>query len=282
MSDRPLRVLIVEDSKNDELLIVRQLKKGGYNPLHERVETAASMKNTLKDKTWDIILCDYSLPKFNAPSAIAVLKEVNIDIPMIIVSGTMGEETALECMRLGAQDYITKSNLSRLCPAITRELEKVKVRDNGKLVEEKLKQSEERYKALFDRSLDLVFLNDFGGRFIDANDAALNRLGYTREEIRSLNFASLLSEDQLPPAFKTIEDMMKRVQVGISELRLRHKDGTDVYVESQGSIVMANGKPVAIQSIIRDITERKLTDAVLKRTLESLRKAFGTIIWYYH
>jgi len=112
MKDTSIRVLIVEDSEDDEILLVRVLKKGGYDPVYERVETAAAMKKALQEKQWDIILCDYNLPQFNAPSAIAVLKEANIDIPLIIVTGTIGEETASECMRLGAQDYILKGN----CP----------------------------------------------------------------------------------------------------------------------------------------------------------------------
>jgi DNA-binding NtrC family response regulator len=125
--DTSLRVLMVEDSEDDELLIIRELKKGGYNPVYERVETAAAIKKALKEKQWDIILCDYSLPKFNVPSAIAILKEADIEIPLIIVSGTICENVAIESMRLGAQNYIMKGNLSRLCPAIARELEDAKV-----------------------------------------------------------------------------------------------------------------------------------------------------------
>ena len=109
-----LRVLMVEDSEDDALLEIRELKKGGYNPVYERVETESAMLTALKDKTWDIILSDYKMPHFSGEKAIAVLKETNIDIPVIIVSGTIGEETAIECMRLGAHDYIMKNNLSRL------------------------------------------------------------------------------------------------------------------------------------------------------------------------
>jgi CheY-like chemotaxis protein len=90
---KSLRALIVEDSEDDTLLIIRELKKGGYNPEYERVETSAAMKKTLHDKQWDIILCDYKMPKFSGEKAIALLKEINIDIPLIIVSGTIGEET---------------------------------------------------------------------------------------------------------------------------------------------------------------------------------------------
>src|SRR5208337_1104608 len=107
-NQQSLQVLMIDDSEDDVLLIIRELKKGGYNPAYERVETAAAMKKALKEKQWDIILCDYSLPKFNAISALTLLKETNIDIPLIIVSGTIGEETAVEGMRLGAQDYLMK------------------------------------------------------------------------------------------------------------------------------------------------------------------------------
>ena len=96
MNDQPLRLLMIEDSEDDALLIIRNLKKGGFNLVYERVETAAAMKKVLKEKQWNIILCDYGLPKFNAPSAIALLNETNIDIPLIGVTGTIGEETAAE------------------------------------------------------------------------------------------------------------------------------------------------------------------------------------------
>jgi PAS domain S-box-containing protein len=145
--------------------------------------------------------------------------------------------------------------------------------------EDKVRESEERYRALFDHSLDLVYLLDFEGRFIDANDAALDRLGYTREEILSLNFASFLSEDQLLLAFKELQNIRETgIHKNMLELRLRHKDGSDVYVETRGSTVMSNGKPVAIQAIARDITERKRAEEELQQTLDSLRKAVGTTI----
>jgi PAS domain S-box-containing protein/putative nucleotidyltransferase with HDIG domain len=266
-----LRVLMIEDSEDDAQLLIRDLKKGGYNPLYERVETAAAMKKALQEKQWDIILCDYNMPQFNAPSAIAVLKEANIDIPLLIVSGAIGEETAVECMLSGAQDFIMKGNLSRLCPAIARELKEAEVKFQREAALKSLRESEERYKALFDRSLELVYIANFESHFIDANDAALNRLGYTREDIPSLNFASLLSEDQLPLAIKAIQDVQETGQMGMIEFRLRHKNGSDVYVETRGSAIISNGIPVAMQAIARDITERKKMDKSLKESEERYR-----------
>ena len=139
-----------------------------------------------------------------------------------------------------------------------------------KKAEEKFRESEERYKSLFDRSLDLIYLHDFQGRFLDANDAALKRLGYTKEEIHSLNFASFLSEDQIPLAIKSTEILLAGIQKGLTEYRLKHKDGTDVYVETRGSVVMSKGKPVAIQAIARDITERKKAEEALRQREEEL------------
>ena len=139
-------------------------------------------------------------------------------------------------------------------------------------------ESEERYRALFDHSLNLVYLVDFEANFIDANDAALNRLGYTKEEMSSLNFASLLDEDQLSIAFKNTLDIIETgQQKNVLELRLRHKDGTDVYVETQGSVVMSNGKPSAIQAIALDITERKQAEDALRSSEERYRTIIETI-----
>ena len=135
-----------------------------------------------------------------------------------------------------------------------------------------LKESEERYRALFDRSLDCVYIHDFEGRFIDANDAALNMLGYKREEIHGLNFASLLSEDQLPIAFKALQEIRDTgFQKDLTELRLRSRNGSDVYVETIGSAIFSKGTYTAIQSIARNITERKRAEEALRASESQYR-----------
>jgi signal transduction histidine kinase len=119
---RPLRALIVEDSEQDARLLVRELHRGGYAPTVERVQTAADMRAALARQGWDIVLSDYDMPAFSAFAALAVLNDSGQDIPFIIVSGTIGEETAVEAMRSGAQDYMIKGNVARLLPAIDREV----------------------------------------------------------------------------------------------------------------------------------------------------------------
>jgi putative nucleotidyltransferase with HDIG domain len=157
ISNHPsLRVLMVEDSEDDALLIIRTLKKGGYDPIHERVETATAMLQALKDKTWDIILSDYKMPHFSGEQAIGLLKEMNIDIPIIIVSGAIGEETAVECMRLGAHDYFVKNNLTRLCVAIARELNEAESRRKRKEADEALHQSFERIRKALNATVHSI------------------------------------------------------------------------------------------------------------------------------
>jgi len=127
------------------------------------------------------------------------------------------------------------------------------------------RESEERYKALFDRSLDCVFLTDFDGSFLDANQASLDLLGYQREEVPSLTFASLLTEDQLPAALQAVEEIKATGhQKHLTEYRLRCRDGSQVYVETQSSMIYRDGKPFAIQGIARDITARKQAEAELQ------------------
>ena len=124
--------------------------------------------------------------------------------------------------------------------------------------EDELRESEERYKALFDRSLDCVYIHDFEGNFIDANPAALDLLGYSREEITSLNFSSLLGRDQISLALEVLEELRKKgFQEGVSEYKLKNRGGEDVYTETKSSVIYREGKPYAVQGIGRDIAERK-------------------------
>ncbi|MBA4391544.1 MAG: two-component system response regulator, partial [Syntrophus sp. (in: bacteria)] len=141
----PLRILIVEDSEDDTLLMVRVFKKSGYDPTYERVETAETMAEALEREVWDIIISDYRMPRFSGLEALKLYKEKGLDIPFIIVSGTIGEEVAVEAMRVGAHDYVMKNNLPRLIPAVQRELGDTESRRERKLAEEALRESAEKY-----------------------------------------------------------------------------------------------------------------------------------------
>jgi len=142
-----------------------------------------------------------------------------------------------------------------------------------KRIEAALRESQERYKELFERSLDCIYIHDFEGNFIDANPNALDLLGYTKEEITSLNFASLLSEDQLLMAFNVLRGVIEKgVQNDLSEYKIRKKSGDYVYVESKGSLIQKDGEPYAIMGIARNITGRKQADEKLMKLYEELEK----------
>jgi len=135
---RNLRVLIVEDRADDEELVLIALRRGGYDVVHERVESAAAMSAALARESWDVVLSDYSMPRFSGPAALELLRTTGLDIPFIIVSGTVGDEPAVAAMRSGANDYVLKGNLTRLCPAIDRELREAELRAERRKMQEQL------------------------------------------------------------------------------------------------------------------------------------------------
>lgn len=146
-----------------------------------------------------------------------------------------------------------------------------------KRAEEESRESEERYRALFERSLYAVYVHDFEGRFLDANEATLNLLGYAKEELLSLNLSSLLGEEQLRVALKDHEEIkQKGFQKEPTVYKLRRKDGDFVWVETEGSLIYQQGKPYAIQGIVRDVTERKRADEEIRRVAGDLRRLIDT------
>ena len=147
MSD-PLRVLIVEDSESDTLLLLRELEKNGFDPTHRRVETAPGLTSALADEPWDIVLSDYRMPRFTGLDALKIVREKDLDLPFIIISGTIGEDVAVEAMKAGAHDYLMKGHLVRLGAAIRRELREARMRGDRKQAEEARRAAEERIKQL--------------------------------------------------------------------------------------------------------------------------------------
>jgi PAS domain S-box-containing protein len=262
-----LRVLMVEDSEDDALLIIRELKKGGYNPVHERVETAAAMKKALQEKQWDIILCDYKIPKFSGAHAIALLQETNIDIPLIIVSGTIGEETALECMRSGAHDYIMKNNLSRLCLAVGRELEEAEVIVQRKRMGEDLEESENKYRLSFENVTDVIYTIDKDLNILSVSPSVERVLGYKPQDFIGQPVSALgniLTPESFEQAIANISVILKGETISLMVYRFIAKDGTIKYGEVSGSPMMRNGKIIGIISVARNITERKRAENALQ------------------
>ena len=165
LTSKPLRVLLVEDNADDAFLLERHLRRAGYTPQITRVETADAMVETLEQlaEGWDIILADYTLPTFSAPEALRLLKNTRYDVPFIMMSGAVSEETAVAAMRAGAHDYVSKQNLARLVPAIERELKEAEERHRKRTAERALRSSEERFHRLVEGMPLALLISDMRG-----------------------------------------------------------------------------------------------------------------------
>jgi PAS domain S-box-containing protein len=268
-----IRVLIVEDSKTDAALIVRFLTKQGFEVIAERIETAEAFKVALHEKPWDIIISDYVLPSFGGLEVLEILREGNIDIPCIITSGRIDDETAVAAMRAGARDYVMKDNLKRLGPAVERELKEAEVRRQAAEAEKVKRQTEAR---LFEsqQRLDLAVQAGGGGvfeylggsppsYFFDERMARIT--GYQLQELpRPDKFIYWLMAQIHPEDLNSVLDVYDkfaakprdRFQV---EFRLKHRSGHWIYVRCVATGIKTESveEGVRLNGIILDITDSK-------------------------
>lgn len=177
-----IHVLIIEDNEDDALLEVDELMNGGFNIVFKRVETREAMKECLKERRWECIISDYSLPQFSGIEALEVLKNSGMDIPFILISGIVGEETAVSAMKAGAQDYIMKGNLKRLVPTFERELREAKIRRQKNEAEKTIRSERIMLRTLIDNLPNLIYIKDRNCRKILMNKADVEFIGYSNEE----------------------------------------------------------------------------------------------------
>ncbi len=180
---KPLRILIVEDSEDDGLLLLHELRRSGYDPVFERVDTAETMRSALEQRQWDIVISDYVLPKFGGLAALNIVKESGLDLPFIIVSGKIGEDIAVGAMKAGAHDYLIKGNVTRLVPAVERELREAEVRRERRRAELQLDQSRQKLFETIENISDGFFTLDQEWRFTYVNTRAAHLWQKTREEL---------------------------------------------------------------------------------------------------
>ena len=275
----PLRVLIVEDSEEDTLLIVRELKRGGFDPIHERVETAEAMKAALSTKTWDLILADYSMPHFSGLEALKLSKESGLDLSFIIVSGSIGEDVAVEAMKSGAHDYLMKNNLTRLIPAIQQEFRETEVRRKLKVSQNDLQESEKRYRQVVENATEIIYTVDEKGNFTYGNPAGLKVTGYSLEELRGFNYTELVAPDHRERVSQAyINQFRERGPTTYIEFPFLSKAGEIIWFGQNSTLVMEREKIVGFHIIARDITERKQAE----ERLQERERYFRTLMYTLH
>ncbi|HKX32478.1 MAG TPA: PAS domain-containing protein, partial [Blastocatellia bacterium] len=274
--NKTLRVLVIEDSERDVQLLRRQLSRADYELTFHWVETPAAMKEALDAHIWDVILSDYSMPGFSALAALELLKETNLDIPFIVISGTIGEELAVETMLAGAHDYLMKGNFSRLIPAIERERQEAANRLARRQAEESLRTSEAELRALFAAMTDVILEFDIDGCLLKTaptNTAHLHTPGHQKI---SSSICDIFSQEQVDSFLCLIRGVLNEGQMRKIEYRLEG-DGKEVWFETSIS-------PMTAESVIwiaRDITERKQAEeekARLINQIESQRQRLENIV----
>jgi PAS domain S-box-containing protein len=234
MAKRELHVLIVEDSADDTQLMLREIERGGYSVLYERVETKADMQAALSRRHWDMILSDYSLPRFSAMAALETLKASGLDIPFLVISGTVGEETAIADLKGGAHDFLVKDKLARLIPAIERELRDAEARRSRR-------EAESRYQSLVERLPMIVYVspvdNIYHTTYVSPQVQTV--LGYTPEEwLADPEFwQTRLHPNDREGVLHTVAESARTGQPSSMEYRMLARNGNEVWFHDQAVLL---------------------------------------------
>ena len=277
----PLRVLIVEDSADDAELLLRELRRNGYALNAHQVETAEELVTALDGSEWDLILSDYTLPRFSGTRALSLVRERTTDIPFIFVSGTIGEDTAVAAMKAGAQDYVTKGNLHRLIPAIERELRDAAVRRARNHAETERRAAEQKLRQLVqavEQSASFVIITDVDGVIEYANPKLLEVMGYGADEVVGRKPSLWKSGTVDAATYETLWQTILAGQAWHGELQNRRKDGGLVTVSASISPVRDDdGRLTHFVGIQEDVTYRREIEEQLRRSqrLESIGQLTG-------
>ncbi|MGE0826491.1 MAG: putative bifunctional diguanylate cyclase/phosphodiesterase [Candidatus Binatia bacterium] len=254
----PLRVLVVEDSADDAILLMRALRDGGYEPTWEQVETAEAMTAALQKQTWDIVLSDYVLPQFGALDALQILRDHQLDFPFFVVSGHISEETAAAAMKAGARDYLMKDNLTRLIPAIARELQDAQDRQVQR-------KSKEHFQALVENAFDLMIVLTADGIIQYVSRSCEWMLGYESEKLIGSSFFTYVHPEDEAAVQEPLHHILR--QPGISSaMKFRFRSAKDEWriLEASSALLPEGGPPPQAILNARDVTEREAQTAALK------------------
>jgi PAS domain S-box-containing protein len=279
-----LRVLLVEDSENDAMLLLRELRRGGYQPHSQRVCTPEDMQEALRaadarNEPFQVVISDYYMPRFRAPDALRLLRELGYDLPFIVVSGKIGEDAAVEIMKAGANDYLTKENMSRLCPAIEREVREAEVRGERERAEKALGLSEDRFRRLVEQIPAVTYVqepidSDTPKAITYMSPQYESMLGYPAETeiLDEEHWLRMLHPDDRE---RVLAEELRTDETGEPyriEYRLIARDGRVVWVHDEATLVRdEEGNALYWLGVQYDITEQKRTEEELRQSEERFK-----------
>jgi PAS domain S-box-containing protein len=270
--EKPLHVLIVEDLDDDALLMARELERDGFSVDYLRVDTPEAMARALEAQSWDVILSDHRMPKFSAPLALEEIKRRGLDVPFILVSGSIGEDQAVAVMKAGASDYLRKDQLHRLLPVVEREIREAGIRRAKAEAEQALRKSEALYRTLIDTAPDAVLVTDLETHIRIANPRALKLLGAeSAEDIIGKRWLDTFAPLPARSLHRMLETLRSAGRVEKVEIDWERPDGPGITAELSGSLLPAGSAPAdAILFVLRDITEHKKDERQIRQQLEKL------------
>jgi PAS domain S-box-containing protein len=279
-----LRVLLVEDSENDAMLLLRELRRGGYQPHSQRVCTPEDMQEALRaadarNEPFQVVISDYYMPRFSAPDALRLLRELGYDLPFIVVSGKIGEEAAVEIMKAGANDYLTKENMSRLCPAVERELREAEVRRDRERAQKALGLSEDRFRHLVEQIPAVTYVqepidSDTPKAITYMSPQYEAMLGYPPEKeiLDEEHWLRVLHPDDRE---RVLAEELRTDETGEPyriEYRQIARDGRVVWVHDEATLIRdEEGNALYWLGVQYDITEQKRIEEELRQSEERFK-----------
>ncbi len=273
--ENQLRILHLEDETRDRMLIRSVLESEKILCHITAIDKRRDFTEQLQNKALDLILSDYTLPDFDGLSALMIAKKERPQIPFIFVSGTMGEEFAIECLKRGATDYVLKNRLSRLGPAVRRALEEVRLRNERRAVENALRANEEKFRCLFQHSSDGIVLWDEDNRLMDANQKILDLLQCEKSELLGRKLWDLFPPESRGQAENLLREVTKQGFTRL-EIVLQTRSGKPFPAEVSAGKFTFDGK-VWVQAIIRDFTERMQKAKALEEKQQQLEQFLEAI-----
>ncbi len=265
-----LEVLLVEDDPNDAELLMRDLTRGGLSVGWTRVHSAEQFGKALAERSWDVILADYSVPAFDALQALRLLHAAEQDLPFIVVSGVIGEEAAVETLKAGAHDFISKNKLWRLAPAVVREVREARVRRERREALERLRDLEARHRRTVESVRDYaIFMLDLDGRVASWNPGAERVLGYSEQEIAGHPFSALVSADPQEERATQARLAAAENETFCLEGFFRRRDGSRFWAECTADPIREAARRIGFSVVLRDTSERKRLVDELRRAIRS-------------